>query len=231
VLYTDLLPYLTHYERVFLMDEDISLAGFDIRHFMSTWDCAFYPQPAPLIVQPLIAESNQYIPFVNANQWSRKEFENVTASASGMVEQQVPLFDAQFFEWFVRHVLSLTYDLALYYGVDWGHDRSWCNAARLYATELLGYSTTEYSPCALLVKTSPVHHLNGHTMKGKKENRELFHRNAVIVVQRYIDLYPTWVVTDLLSTNPLDERNQAKYRRAVGPLNEECVKGNRTAGV
>eukprot|EP01034_Spumella_vulgaris_P021585 gene21585-27623_t len=223
VLYTDLLPFLSHYRRVFLMDEDISLAGFDIRHFTTTWDCAFHPQPAPLIVQPLIAESNQYIPFVNSNRWTQREFKNVTASAAGLVEQQVPLFDAQFFDWFVRHVLSLTYDYALHYGVDWGHDRSWCNAARLYATEVLGYSDTEYTPCAVLVKTTPVHHLNGHTMKGKKENREQFHRNAVVVVQRYIDLFPTWVVTDLVSVNPLDAHNEHVYKRATTPLSEACV--------
>lgn len=34
VLYSDLLPYLSKYKRIFLMDEDISLLGFDMKKVM-----------------------------------------------------------------------------------------------------------------------------------------------------------------------------------------------------
>jgi hypothetical protein len=44
-------------------------------------------------------------------------------------------------------------------GVDWGHDRSWCNAARMYSTEVLNRDQN-YDPCGIIIDTPPVHHLN-----------------------------------------------------------------------
>lgn len=77
-LYKELLPLLPRYRRIFLLDEDILLHGFGIvnsyylfafenRLYLNTdlgslstvWDCAFWPQPPPLIVQPLVLESIQ----------------------------------------------------------------------------------------------------------------------------------------------------------------------------
>jgi hypothetical protein len=55
----------------------------------------------------------------------------------GYIEQQVPLFDSIFFEWFVKRVLSQTKQWFMEYGIDWGHDRSWCNAAQMYVPDVL----------------------------------------------------------------------------------------------
>ena len=222
VLYIDLLPYLPFYERVFLMDDDIALEGFNLETFLRVWNCGF--SPPPLIVQPLIAESNQYINYLNLNSWntSRAGRSKVVASAVGLVEQQVPLFDSIFFEWFVRRVLSLTKPTALYHGVDWGHDRSWCNAARMYAEQVLNYSAPAVA-CAVLVKGTSVHHLNKRSLSSKRQHRTLFHANGVAVVQRYIDLFPTWVATDVLApNNPLDRRNFKRFPK-ITALNETCL--------
>ena len=78
--------------------------------------------------------------------------------------------------------------------------------------------------CAVLVKGSMVHHLNGHTMAGKRLNRANFHRNGVHVVQHYVNLFPTWVVTDVVSaTNPLVPANDKKYRKVM-TVNQTCLR-------
>ena len=60
------------------IDEDIGLHGFNPALFLSTSKCAFYPRP--LIVQPLIAESNQYLLFVNEKPWREGRWDQVVAS-------------------------------------------------------------------------------------------------------------------------------------------------------
>ncbi len=119
VLYRELLPFVANYKRLFLLDEDVSLMGWNSTKLFMIWDCAF--QQKPLIVQPLVAEDTQYFDFVSHRVWrNRPEGENVIASASGLIEQQVPMFDAVFFEWFLRRVLAQTRMYALMFGVDWG---------------------------------------------------------------------------------------------------------------
>lgn len=220
VLYQELMPYVRHYKQVFLLDEDISLEGFNITSFQQHWDCAFPHKP--LIVQPLIFESNQFITFMNLKSWSADHRSKIVASAVGLVEQQVPLMDAVFFEWFVKRVLSFTRETALQHGVDWGHDRSWCNAAAMYSRAVLQYPNDSV-PCAVFPTAPPVHHLNLKSMASKRENRSRFHANGVKVVQLYIDLFPTWVITDLLApNNPLDPRNKHKFPRAT-ELDQQCL--------
>lgn len=60
------------------LDEDIGLHGFNPALFLSTSKCAFTPRP--LIVQPLIAESNQYLLFVNEKPWREGRWDQVVAS-------------------------------------------------------------------------------------------------------------------------------------------------------
>ena len=169
VLYQDLLGVLPGYEKVFLMDEDISLIDFNIKLFMSIWDCfpsLEYPYSSqkqqqwpqqqqeqmksrqwrkpiiqPLIVQPIIAESTQGARFLNQKFWSHdsKEWNDVMMTTVGFVEQQVPMLDSIFFEWFIRRVLSQTKAVASQEGVDWGFDRTWCNAALMYGVAVLGW--------------------------------------------------------------------------------------------
>jgi hypothetical protein len=208
VLYSDLLPYLSKFKRIFLMDEDISLVGFDFVKTMNVWSCAFHPFPPPLVVQPLIAESNQYFSFVGIKAWTGK---GVMSSASGIVEQQVPMFDAVFFEWFVKRCLSLTKQDAINAGVDWGGDRSWCNAAKMYGREVLK-QRKEYVHCALLVGGSPVHHLNTKAIATKRTNRKDFLKNGFDMVDKYVTLFPTWTILDITrSPNPLDTMHGRKY--------------------
>ncbi|KAJ1408748.1 hypothetical protein B484DRAFT_196800 [Ochromonadaceae sp. CCMP2298] len=153
-LYSVLLPFLPRYESVFLMDQDISLVGFDVAVFLATWRCAFHPHPPPLVVQPLIVERTQYFPYVHLKAWrSGNKTRNAVAAGVGLVEQQVPFFNAQFFEWLVSRVLSQTREVALTYGVDQSLDRTWCKAADAYARTVLGinYSADTSQACAIII--------------------------------------------------------------------------------
>ena len=196
ILYRDLLPYLPDYERIFLLDEDISLYGVNMERYMQIWDCSF-SQQKPLITQPVIAESTQFFEFVNADHWKGKDY---IASGVGLIEQQVPFFDAIFFEWFVRRVLIYTMEKALALGADCGHDRSWCNAAKMYGQFVLGWpedtSTYRSTPCALIPGVA-VHHLNLRSMENKRTNRDKFRELGHKGVQRYIDYFPTWCLTEI----------------------------------
>jgi hypothetical protein len=212
VLYHDLLPYLPSYKRVFLMDDDIALTDFNYRSLERLWNCAF--SPPPLIVQPLvIGPVAQFLSFVNYHTWQRKDRSHIIASSVGLVEQQVPLFDSIFFQWFIQYVLINTKELALTFGADWGHDRSWCRAAFSFATNVLHYpSDNNLVVCALLTHTPPVYHLNLRTMLNKRSHREFFRYNAGIVMKKYIDLYPNWLSIDAIRpNNPLDGRNRHLY--------------------
>jgi hypothetical protein len=244
VLYADLLPILSRYKRVFLMDEDISLLDFDMNKLLLAWDCSFPNQPPPLVVQPLVRESTQVFNFVGVKAW--RNISSVKSSATGYVEQQVPLFDALFFEWYVRRVLSLTRSYSLERGVDWGGDRSWCGAAASYAAEVLRWperwpeylpkhippyvppmEAIEFGPDGAFVKpvyhacgiiaTTSIHHLNSRTMSLKRSKRTLFRSEGFAVVQRYIDLFPTWVLLDVAyKPNPRSKQSRGRY-----PMNFE----------
>ena len=133
------------------------------------------------------------------------------SSASGIVEQQVPMFDAPFFEWFVKRCLSLTKQDAINAGVDWGGDRSWCNAAKMYGRDVLK-QRKEYVHCAFLVGGSPVHHLNTKAIATKRTNRKEFLKNGFEMVDKYVTLFPTWTILDITrSPNPLDRLHGLKY--------------------
>mmetsp|Transcript_7988 Transcript_7988/g.13276 ORF Transcript_7988/g.13276 Transcript_7988/m.13276 type:complete len:386 (+) Transcript_7988:142-1299(+) len=221
VLYQGLLPVLPRYHRVFLMDEDISLSGFNHSQLLTIWNCAF--EQRPLIVQPLVVESNQYLVYVNERPWLEAPWTDVIASQVGYIEQQVPMFDSIFFTWFVKRVLSQTKEFSLKYGIDWGHDRSWCNAAKMYARDVLHWPVVSNEsgiretapPCALVTQRGTgVHHLNKMTMKIIRGNAAVFRKHAFIVVQKYVDLFPTWVGMDMLNpNNPLDPANAKKFKQ------------------
>lgn len=197
LLYTELSPYLRNYQRVLLLDEDISLQGFRTRRFVDLWGCAFGTH-APLVVQAVVAENTQFLGYMNARAWRGS---GVVASASGLVEQQCPAFDSIFFEWLLARVLPLPRDVVRSNGVDWGHDRTWCNAAQMYAQHVLHYPSSSPGPdasrpylgaCAVLPGADPVHHLNFRSMRSKRTQRQRYRKGGRLVVQRYIDLFPTW---------------------------------------
>jgi len=75
-------------QRVFLLDEDLSVTGMNFTSLLRIWDCAFSPLPPPLLVQPLISESTQLFDYVNKNSWQVGGRSGIIASSVGLVEQQ-----------------------------------------------------------------------------------------------------------------------------------------------
>ena len=233
-LYSELLSYLPHYENVFLMDEDISLQGFDVVRFMRIWKCSFNSDHRPLIVQPLIVERTQYFPYVYLRSWDFAK-NRVFASSVGLVEQQVPFIDATFLLWFVKHVLAQTREVALAQGVDQSLDRTWCRAADLFALHLMRQNYTKHGDaCAVIVggpNATAVHHLNTRSLENKRANRELYRQKAQSVHERYKALFPTWVQPEIRrSINPLDKKYGKRYRKYLS-CNRRCAEQAESDGL
>lgn len=234
VLYSELLPLLQYYEHVFMLDEDISLQGFNIRTFMDVMKCGFKGDLPPLIAQPLIVERTQYFPFVHAEFWQRLG-RKVYAASTGLVEQQVPFFDSLFLEWYIDHVLSQTREVALRQGVDQSHDRTWCRAATMYSAVVRKANYTEHGggACAVIVgggggagadaAYTAVHHLNTRSLENKRANRAAYRQKAQVVHEKYRELFPSWVVGDIRrSISPLDKKYGKRYRKYM-KLDAKCV--------
>mmetsp|Transcript_3841 Transcript_3841/g.5439 ORF Transcript_3841/g.5439 Transcript_3841/m.5439 type:complete len:162 (+) Transcript_3841:532-1017(+) len=54
------------------------------------------------------------------------------ALKSVWIEQQTPIFDAQFFSWFVDYVITPLYNETVKSRTDCGHDFTWCGAAKIW---------------------------------------------------------------------------------------------------
>jgi nitroreductase len=129
LLFMKLLWQLTNYRYVWIIDGDISLKGHDIAAFVQTARCAF--DTPSLIAQPTVAENTQTYQYLNKRSW---RYSKAIAAQTGFVEIQVPLIDAQLFQWYVlRFVLPLVIPVHIL-GADWGFDELFCRAAQLYST-------------------------------------------------------------------------------------------------
>jgi hypothetical protein len=61
------------------------------------------------------------------------------------------------------------------------------------------------------------------TMQIIRGNVNVFRRHAFLVVQKYVDLFPTWVGMDMLEpNNPFSETNAKKFRQVIN-LNQTCL--------
>ena len=161
--FLSLLPLLPRYQRVWLLDADISLQGFRADRFLLVVDCAF--ERPPLVAQPLIAEHTQSYKFLNAAGWEKAQLDeqgrsgrgagflsrifhsqtadgdevantypkNVLATASAFLEIQAPLLDSAFFEWFLRFLVVPMAAPSHILGADWGFDALFCRAAAAFS--------------------------------------------------------------------------------------------------
>lgn len=229
VLYQELLVVLPHYHIAFLMDEDISLKGFSFTRFVRKWACAFWPNMAPMITQPLIAESTQYFEYVHEQVWKvdlqhKKRYSKAIAATVGLVEQQVPIFNAAFLEWYIKRVLINIKDVALKNGVDQSIDKTWCKAAEMYMKHVLHeFSSRKNYGCGIIISTPPVHHGNFQSLSNKRANRDLYREKAQIVNNHYKKLFPNWVLEDITGTiSPIDVIYGKNYQ-IIKHVNQSCV--------
>lgn len=135
------------YKRVWLLDADISLENHNFEKVKNVLDCGNWDKDyetgkywkwkndigmprGPIISQPLIQENTQYFPIFNAVSW--KLAHHITAQRIRFVEQQIPIFNTDFFEWYVDYMVKPWLPVALIMEGTWGFDTTWCGAAEDY---------------------------------------------------------------------------------------------------
>ena len=162
LMYQSLKPLLGGYEHVWMLDVDISLQDFRFDDYFLLVRCL-----GALVSQPLIMGHSQSMPVLNRDFWNDEFPEwphgflsdpkrgSPVAVGYRYIEQQVPVFDAAFFAWFIdRAVAPLSESYKAMLETDWGLDDIWCRAAREYAGIMkLGSS----DPCGIVLSTPLIH--------------------------------------------------------------------------
>lgn len=197
------LRAITHaYKRIWLLDDDLSVTKFNLKRYINTVTCMFYPYSGqlPLISQGLITGHFQHFEYVNVRNWTNS---SVLASASGFVEQQAPFIHAPFFNWFLDYIISPMLPLVKQLEVDWGFDCVWCSAAAIYARNVLNESRADRVCAIVTAPNTELKHL--HTSwttlfaaKGGKKSQK-FWDEMNLKLQRSNELmsrlkmsFPTW---------------------------------------
>lgn len=183
VFYRDLLNYTANYKTIVVLDSDIDYKYFNFSFGMEIKDCVF--NHPPLVVQPQITR-NTISKLLYTSTWEGSN--DILAAKTFIVEQQTPIFDARFFEWFVNRLLNVTFDLHILHGNDWGADMTWCTAALFYGREVLGWSNYS-TPCAVIIGAGYVDHVTSLKVVKKTEGYMLGGR---IMRRFYMDTFPNW---------------------------------------
>jgi hypothetical protein len=216
VMYRDILKYLSEYDAVITFDSDISFVGrFNFSRAIELWRCSFLPHP-PLIFQPVIHEPTQDYPHLRTAYWEDKD--DVLMHTVQLVEIQVGFYDAKFFQWYIRNVLSLMQEYHLVYGNDWGSDYIRCRAAKEYGVRVLGWQGYD-NACAVLADNQAVHHLDSHAIN--KTNT--FINCGTIVSKLYSQMFPTWHLNDMWYLFGILDRVNASRNIAITSINPQCA--------
>lgn len=206
--YPLVVPYLEQYQRVWLLDADISIQHFDFDFLHKTFDCAGWGDGnqvhdgvdaalprGPIISQPLVLEDTQYYSELNYGSYHREarkargrrsrqgslaKHRHLLAYRTKLVEQQAPIFHADFFEWYAISLVKPWLPVMLTMESTWGFDTTWCGAAEQYITykrsSAVGGSGGSGSGsscygCAVLIQGSPISHLQSSRKSGMKANK------------------------------------------------------------
>lgn len=133
-------------DAIWLPDADIWLSDPNSAHggaraFLLRWACAFRHGP-PLVAQPVVRGLQQFWHLNYDNEWQPggrlaaawpHEHRRAIALHTAFVEQQMPLMDASFWQWFVDTLGRPLAALQLEHGSDLGADSLWCKAAGAFA--------------------------------------------------------------------------------------------------
>ena len=215
-MYGEVLPYAHDFKRIMTIDEDIALPNTSFSNVLRLWDCSF--SPTPLIAQLLI-DNHRCYPYLSPSHWKGSKHRNVTVSAVGLVEQQLSLLDAMFFEWFTTAVISQVIDILLRMSPEAFHDIIWCKAALSYGVEVLGWNASApLNPCVVLIgdKGDPyayaANHTNFKTLPSKHLNRAKFISGMKVVETVFKRWFPSWVAKTRMASSPLYRDMYTKLR-------------------
>lgn len=132
-----LLDVVVNYNKIWLLDEDISLVGFDIGDFLYRSTCgvrtAPYAPTALLVTQPLVGSHTQDRISVSFDYWKSKlnatkrdqtqisdRLHDVVGIHTGFVESQAPLFDSDYFVWYTKYIVGPLREEMLQHQSGWG---------------------------------------------------------------------------------------------------------------
>eukprot|EP01041_Mallomonas_annulata_P008456 gene8457-17433_t len=219
LLYYRLLPYLPNYERVWLLDEDMSLKDFNIKQFFHILNCYAYPKPPMLVAQALVAENTQYFKSFNHKSWEKIQ---IIAMAVGYIEQQAPIIDATFFHWFINYIVTPLVDVVRVLGSDWSFDDSWCRAAASFSKDAYGHKSIYPESCLLVIKGTPIHHLNSKKLHYLHLRRNEFGRVGTALRNITGTLFPLWMVSGYKTVDALHPKDRKEARRGIAALPLSC---------
>jgi hypothetical protein len=172
MLLTALIPLLADYQYVWIFDDDIEVANYNVTALLKKLICSF--DSRPYISQPLIHHHTQFYDYLNQQSWEHRP--DIIVSETGFIEIQTPIFHTGFLNWYLRNIVGRVLWQVHTLGADWGFDQTFCTAARLYAEEEALYhyrncnKTAEITDkvrkeirsklraCTIIVDGPPVHH-------------------------------------------------------------------------
>jgi hypothetical protein len=188
-LFTLLLPYLPHYEYIWVLDGDMSFEGMNLTTFKAIHQCAFeYP---PYISQALINIPSQFYRYLIKRHWEQKG--DTLASTVGFIEIQAPFLHARFFEWYIMSFIIPLLPAMHILGADWGLDELFCTAAQEYMrTPPLHHEVNGNTPaCAVITANMSLHHEDSADIRksvGGEVKREL-NFGLMKIVHRYFNSF------------------------------------------
>lgn len=209
-MYHHLLPIAREYRYVWLLDEDVSVEGFDLSEFLQGVvlsqrgrcrvgnDSAVVASPL-LVAQPLVSPNTQDRTSVSFSQWYVEERllaenEAVQVQYTGFVEQQAPLFDTEYFEWYTTMIIEPMRHTHLQWQSGWGPGHTNCKAAESYANAMWKdrHPNAPVHACGIVLTHTPITHLDTHAIGYKIKNRALFNRAGHYMMRKYQSAFPNW---------------------------------------
>lgn len=158
MIFDRLLSISSNYGRIWFLNENISLSHFDCDTFLHAVDCADWHGPHPSIVQPLLSGTSSPYKFSHIDSWNH----NILAVSTSYIDHFAPMYNATFFDWFVRNLvvpLSMNSSMAHVKG---GFDSLACRAAEMFVMKTMGLDDdVEVVACAVIHTSTAV---NGSNM-------------------------------------------------------------------
>lgn len=235
IILTSLISVARKYEYVWVFDNDIDIAGYNISRLLRTIHCSF--RHKPVVLQPLIFDNTQLYPYLNYDTWFYRDT-NILALESKFIEKQTPIFRGLYLEWFLTSITGLLLWPMHVLGVDYGIDQLYCNTARMFSNEMMkSHNYQKYFPlgnenklhrmsnesvgCALLIGGEPVNHWNDHhhdrIIDGIARRALYQHMEAIIQ-----DLFPSFALSGFNSTADPFHGNNSKELKVSYELQKKC---------
>ena len=174
-LFPEIAFLLPSYERALLLEEGVSLIGFDPANFLRLARCSF-SGGYPMVSHPLLRESSSSYSYLLHRHWRHSSSKtdrpgrSVLAAEVLLLQPVAPMFDSGYLMWLIRRMLAPEAPKWLGNGFDWVLTRTLCGAAEAYAAETFNLTGNLYKTprlgCVLITGAEPVHfviHRSGHS--------------------------------------------------------------------